>query len=125
YGALQALKLSDSPMRYSSTYDQASIKIDTRNIATLSSQNYLVLALLSMFEITGEARFVDEADRVVDAIASTRGKWCASHVHDATECTPVCTSDQACISKSCAADRCTTGLLHHVVDGRLAEPKDG
>ncbi len=125
YAALQALKLSDEPTRYSSTYAQASIKVDTRDMSTLSSQNYLALALLSMFEITGDGRFVDEADRVVDAIATMRGEWCQSHVHDATACSPVCGAGQACITNSCAADRCTSGLLHHVVDGRLAEPKDG
>jgi hypothetical protein len=125
YGALQALKLSDAPARYSSTYAAPSIGVDTRDLSTLSSQNYLALALLSLFEITGETRFVDEADRVIDGIASMKGPWCQSHVRDKAECTPACVDGQACISKTCAADRCTTGLLHHVVNGRLAEPKDG
>jgi len=28
------------------------------------------------------------------------------------------------VSTSCTGDRCATGLLHHVVDGRLANASD-
>ena len=125
YVALQPLKLSDAPARYSSPYAKASVGIDTRDLSTLSSQNYLTLGLLLLFEITGEQRFVDEADRMLDGIAAMRGPWCSSHVDDPGACTPACSSEQACVSGTCSADRCTTGLLHHVVDGRLALPEDG
>jgi hypothetical protein len=125
YAALQSLKLSDAPVRYASPYARASLGLDTRDLSTLSGQNYLGLGLLLLFEITGEQRFVDEADRLFDGIAAMRGPWCTSQVHDPAACAPVCASGQACVSSACMADRCTTGLLHHVVDGRLALPTDG
>lgn len=125
YAALQPLKLSDVPARYSSPYAKASLGIDTRDLSTLSSQNYLTLGLLLLFEITGEQRFVDEADRMLDAIAAMRGPWCTSQVHDPAACTPTCAAKEACTGGACSAERCTTGLLHHVVEGRLAKPEDG
>lgn len=108
YAAIQPLKVSDAPARYRSPYAIELVHAKTPDVSTLSSQNYLALSLLLLFEITGDARFVEEADRVFDAIEKMRGPWCASQVNPGT--TP---------------DRCTTGLLHHVVDGRLAEPGDG
>ncbi len=125
YVALQPLKLSDVPARYASPYAKASLGIDTRDLSTLSSQNYLTLGLLLLFEITGDQRFVDEADRMLDGIAAMRGPWCTSNVHDPGACAPTCSAGQACVTSACTADRCTTGLLHHVVDGRLALPQDG
>jgi hypothetical protein len=125
YVALQPLKLTDSPARYSSPYAQASLGIESRDLTTLSSQNYLTLGLLLLFEITGDQRFVDEADRLLDGIAAMRGPWCTSNVHDPAACSPTCSSGQACVSSACTADRCTTGLLDHVVNGRLASPQDG
>jgi hypothetical protein len=123
YGAIQALKLSDVPARYASPYAAASLGAKTREVATLSSQNYLALGLMLLFEITGEVRFSDEADRVLDAIESMRGPWCLAQVHR-EQCAPACGAGQACVSTACTGDRCTTGLLHHVVDGRLANPSD-
>lgn len=125
YAALQPLKLADAPARYASPYARASLGVETRDVSTLSSQNYLTLGLLLLFEITGDQRFVDEADRMLDGIAAMRGPWCASHVHDPAGCAPACASGQACVARACAEDRCTTGLLHHVIDGRLAVPEDG
>jgi hypothetical protein len=125
YVALQPLKLADAPARYSSPYAKASLGIDSRDLSTLSSQNYVTLGLLLLFEITGDQRFVDEADRLLDGIAAMRGPWCTSNVFDAAACAPACAAGQTCVSSACTADRCTTGLLHHVVDGRLALPADG
>lgn len=125
YVALQPLKLTDSPARYSSPYAKASLGIDSRDLSTLSSENYLALGLMLLFEITGETRFIDEADRVLDAIASLRGPWCSSQVLDPAGCAPACASGQACRSAGCVPERCTTGLLHHTVNGRLALPEDG
>lgn len=125
YVALQPLKIADAPARYSSPYAKASLGLDTRDLSTLSSQNYLTLGLLLLFEITGDQRFVDEADRMLDGIAAMRGPWCASDVHDPSACAPACAAGEACMASACAADRCTTGLLHHVVNGRLALPEDG
>jgi hypothetical protein len=95
----------------------------TREVATLSSQNYLALALMLLFEITGDVKFSDEADRVLDAIETMRGPWCLAQV-ETTTCAPKCGGGQACVATACTADHCTTGLLHHVVDGRLANPTD-
>lgn len=125
YVALQPLKLSDAPARYASPYAKASLGIDSRDLTTLSSQNYLTLGLLLLFEITGDQRFVDEADRLLDGIAAMRGPWCTSNVHDPSGCSPACSRGQACISSACTPERCSTGLLHHVVNGRLASPQDG
>jgi hypothetical protein len=123
YAAIQPLTISDAPARYESAYAAASLGAKTRDVATLSSQNYLALGLLLLFEITGEARFVDEADRVLDGIEQMRGPWCLSQVHTEA-CAPACGAGAACVAGACEADRCTTGLLHHVVDGRLAQPGD-
>lgn len=128
YGAIQALKLSDVPARYASPYAAASLMAKTREVATLSSQNYLALSLMALFEITGDTKFSDEADRVLDGIEAMRGPWCLAQVHK-EKCAPACARGQACLanasaSSSCTADRCTTGLVHHVVDGRLALPTD-
>jgi hypothetical protein len=125
FAALQPLKLSEAPTRYSSPYAKASLGVETRDLSTLSSQNYLTLGLLLLFEITGDQRFIDEADSVLDGIAAMRGPWCTSNVHDPSACTPACGGGEACMASVCTADRCTTGLLHHVIDGRLALPEDG
>jgi hypothetical protein len=84
YGAIQPLKLSDVPARYASPYAAASLQAKTREVATLSSQNYLALALMLLFEITGDVKFSDEADRVLDAIETMRGPWCLAQVETTT-----------------------------------------
>jgi hypothetical protein len=104
YAAIQPLKLSDVPARYASPYASTLVGAKTNDVSTLSSQNYLALSLLLLFEITGEQRFVDEADRVFDSIEKMRGPYCIGEAAEA---------------------RCANGLLHHFVDGRLAEPGDG
>jgi hypothetical protein len=104
YAAIQPLKLSDAPARYASPYAITLVGAKTNDVSTLSSQNYLALSLLLLFEITGEQRFVDEADRVFDSVEKMRGNYC---IGDAEP------------------QRCANGLLHHYVDGRLAEPGDG
>lgn len=125
YAAIQPLKLSSAPARYASPYAAESLGAKTREVATLSSQNYLALALTLLFEITGDLRFSDEADRVLDGIEAMRGPWCLSQVPHAGTCAPACAAGKACLDKACTDDRCATGLLHHFIDGRLADPKDG
>ncbi|HSO40455.1 MAG TPA: hypothetical protein VLT33_48345, partial [Labilithrix sp.] len=61
YGAIQPLKLSDAPARYASPYAAESLHAKTPAVATLSSQNYLALALMLLFEITGDVKLSDEA----------------------------------------------------------------
>jgi hypothetical protein len=124
YAAIQPLKLSDAPARYASPYAADSLKAKTRDVSTLSSQNYLALALMVLYEITGEARFLEEADRVLDGIEKMRGPYCIADVRQDDECAPACAPGKACVATTCAEDRCTTGLLHHVVDGRLADKND-
>lgn len=104
YAAIQPLKLTDAPARYRSPYASTLVGAKTNDVSTLSSQNYLALSLLLLFEITGDQRFVDEADRVFDSIEKMRGAYCIGDT---------------------ATQRCADGLLHHFVDGRLAEPGDG
>lgn len=124
YAAIQPLKLSDTPARYASPYAAASLKAKTREVSTLSSQNYLALALMVMFEITGEQRFVEEADRVLDGIEKLRGPYCLADVHQDDACDEACGAEKACVASACVDDKCTTGLLHHVVDGRIADKTD-
>ena len=125
YAAIQPLKLSDAPARYASPYAAESLGATTREVSTLSSQNYLALALSLLYEITGETRFSEEADRVLDGIEALRGPWCLSQVAQAGTCEKKCATGEACSGTSCTTDRCTTGLLHHFIDGRLAKPEDG
>jgi hypothetical protein len=125
YAAIQPLKLSDIPARYASPYAIELLGAKTRDVSTLSSQNYLALALTLMFEITGETRYAEEADRVFDSIEKLRGPWCIAQVTHAGTCKPACGAGKACLGASCADDKCTTGLLHHFMDGRLAQPEDG
>jgi hypothetical protein len=120
YQAIQPLKVATSPTRYYSEYSARAMGATTRDYSTLSSQNYVVLALLVLYEITGKAVFVEEADQVLDAMTTQlRGKWCLSHVHENT-----CGCAEACVAGACTSDRCGGGILHHWIDGRSALPTD-
>lgn len=66
FSALGALR-SGEPARYRA--EDADL--------TLPGMNLVALAALLMFEITGELRFVDEADGIVDGIGLLRGPYCA------------------------------------------------
>lgn len=123
YDAIQPLKLSTSPTRYYSPYSADAMGAKTRDYSTLSSQSYLMLALMLLYEITGEARFVVEMDSIVDAVSTEMvGKWCLSDVHrDA--CAPAC-AESVCVASSCHADACGEAILHHWIDGRQARPSD-
>lgn len=120
YVALRALRLGGVPVRYSSPFTRSTLGVDTRDVASLASQNYVTLALLFLFEITGEERFVEEADLLLDGVAAMRGPWCIRDVHDASTCAARCVEGEVCRAQRCGSDRCTEGLLHHVVDGQLA-----
>ena len=124
WGAVQSLKLPE-PGRYYSEYSAAAMGARTRDYSTLSEHNYVALALWVLFEITGEARYVEEGDQVLDAIERMRGRWCLSHVHrEAGGCGGACAALEACVADACVADRCQDGILHHLIDGRRAEPED-
>jgi hypothetical protein len=127
FAAIQPLKRSDAPARYATPYADLLLdpSVDTHDLTTLAGQSYAAWAMLLLFEITGDERFVDEADRMFDQIAAMRGPWCESQIHDGSTCAPACSGGQSCLSARCSAERCTSGALHHVVGGRLAKPEDG
>ena len=124
YQAIQPLKLSSSPTRYYSPYSADAFGAKTRDFSTLSSQNYLMIALMLLYEITGSAAYVTEMDSVTDALATEFvGTWCLADVHKET-CSPACTQPPVCVVSTCEADACSGALLHHRIDGRIAAPTD-
>lgn len=79
---------------YKSPYSAAAMGAKTDDYTTLSSQNYLTLALAVLFETTGKRIYYDEALFVLQFVRS--------HLYDA------------------ASGR----ILHHFIDGRIALPSD-
>ncbi len=130
YDAVQPLKLPTSPTRYYSEYSAAEMGAKTRDYSTLSEHNYVVLALMLLYQVTGERGFVDEADSIVDALSTElHGRWCLSDVHTET-CAPACAAGAGgatapiCVGTQCTADRCQDAVRHHWIDGRPAVPSD-
>lgn len=122
YAAIQPLKLPDG--RYYSAYSAAAMGAKTHDYSTLSSQNYVLLALMLLYEITGQAKYVVEMDGLVDALATElHGTWCLANVHKDT-CAPACEASAVCVGAACTADACHGGMLHHWIDGRIALPSD-
>jgi hypothetical protein len=122
YHAIQPLKLPDG--RYYSEYSAVEFGAKTMDYSTLSSQNYTEMALLLLYQITGDPSYVVEADRLVATVADKlRGTWCLGQVHN-QPCAATCSSPQVCIATRCSEDVCEGGLLHHWMDGRLALPGD-
>lgn len=92
YAAIQPLR---SPRGgYHSPYSAAAMGAKTEDYSTLSSQNYLTLALTLLFQNTGQVRYFDEALFVLDFVRT--------HLFDAK----------------------SGHLLHHFIDGRIALPSD-
>lgn len=79
---------------YNSPYSKEEMGAKTDDYSTLSSQNYLTLALGLLFETTGNRRYFDEAVFVLEFVRT--------HLYDAE----------------------TGLLLHHFMDGRIARPTD-
>jgi hypothetical protein len=124
YDAIQPAKLPASPLRYYSQYSAETMGAKTRDYSTLSEHNYLSLALLLLYQVTGETRFVEEADSIVDAMSSELyGRWCLRDVHPGA-CAPPCANGSVCLGPSCAPDTCQNAVLHHWIDGRQARPSD-
>jgi hypothetical protein len=124
YDAIQAIRIdeSDGSVRYRSPYSADVMGAQTDDYTTLSSQNYTMFALQSLYEITGRAAFIDETDRIVDALATLLwGPWCLSEWHK-EPCAPACVAEQACVVEQCRADACHEGVLHHWMDGAPADP---
>jgi hypothetical protein len=124
YHALQALKLSTDPTRYSSPYLAEELGAQSNDISTLSSQDYLMFGLALLWEVTREPAFVSELDSMLDALEELfQGQWCLAQVHHEM-CMPACTATEACVVDTCAADQCQGGVLHHFIDGHQAQPSD-
>jgi hypothetical protein len=124
YDAIQPLSLGTSPTRYYSEYSADEMGAKTRDYSTLSEHNYLVLALLLLFDITRDPAFVEEADSVIDAFSTQlHGSWCLSDMHRGA-CAPACATSDVCVEGSCTEDRCQDAVLHHWMDGRAAVPED-
>jgi hypothetical protein len=71
YGALQTFELA--PGRYASIDAQPDLKTDSRDLTLTADEADLAFALTLLFEITGDDKFIAEADSVFDTLASLRG----------------------------------------------------
>lgn len=92
YAAIQALR---SPRGgYKSPYSAAAMGAKTDDYSTLSSQNYLTLALTLLYQNTHRPSYFDEALFVLEFVRS--------HLYDPA----------------------SGHILHHFIDGRIALPSD-
>ncbi len=129
HAGIQPLKVSAEsglvgPGRYRSPYSAIVMGAQTDDYTTLSSQCYLMLALMMLYQITDEPAWILEMDPVLTFIEQTlQGNSCRSDIH-LSECEPVCAEGQACLKEQCFDDHCMCGVLHHWMDGRLAVPTD-
>lgn len=129
YQGIQPLKVTAEsgwvgPGRYRSPYSAESMGAKTDNYSTLSSQNYLMFALMLLYQISGDNSFLDEIDPILDFLqASLMGHSCLSDFFPES-CTPACPAEQTCVAEACVAEACHCGVLHHWMDGRLAVNAD-
>jgi hypothetical protein len=130
YLGMQPLKVIESdglvgPGRYRSPYSQDDMGAQTDDYSTLSSQNYLMFALMLLYQITGEDHYLEEIDPVLDFLQENLvGQACLLDISQDQLCDPACPAGQACLKEECFPDECHTGVLHHWMDGRVAEPGD-
>jgi hypothetical protein len=121
YDAMQELRLPDG--RYYSAYSAAEEGAKTRDYSTLSSQTYMMIALMLLYEVTGRASFVAEMDSLAGTLGRLiHGQWCLGELHKTDVCNVACS--EVCVSGSCEPDACHGGMLHHWIDGRPALPTD-
>lgn len=92
YTAIQPLRSARGG--YHSPYSAAAMGAKTEDYSTLSSQNYLTMALTLLFQNTGQTRYFDEALFVLNFVRTR------------------------------LFDPKTGHLLHHFIDGRIALPSD-
>jgi hypothetical protein len=110
------------PGRYFSPYSAEFMGAQTENYTTLSSQNFVIFALSLLYQATGEPAFLEEIDPILDFLDEyLEGSWCLAHIHK-EPCSPECDGDAVCLDETCTPDTCQSGILHHWMDGRLAEP---
>jgi hypothetical protein len=130
YLGMQPLKVTEAdglaaPGRYRSPYSQEDMGAQTDDYSTLSSQNYLMFALMLLYQITGEDKYLEEMNPVLDFLQENLvGQACLVDISQDHLCDPACSAGQACLKGDCFADECHTGILHHWMDGRVAEADD-
>ncbi|MBN2498525.1 MAG: hypothetical protein JXR96_28295 [Deltaproteobacteria bacterium] len=130
YQGMQPLKVTiesgwAGPGRYRSPYSAEYMGAQSDDYSTLSSQNYLMLALMLLYQVTGETAFLEEMDSVLDFLEGYLvGEACYSDVDLPGACDEPCPDGLACLKGECFEDACHQGVLHHWMDGRLAVPAD-
>ena len=131
YEGIQDLKISEesglsAPGRYLSPYSAVAMGAETDDYSTLSSHNYLMFAQLLLYKITGETKYINESDIVLDFLEShLPGKWQVSvRNNELSDCDPACGSGETCILNQCVSDGIYDGILHHWMDGKIACDKD-
>lgn len=130
YRGIQPLRVSEAsgwsgPGRYRSPYSQVEMGAQTDDYSTLSSENYLMLALMLLAQITHDNTYIDEVDAILDFIQNDLiGNWCISHVHHNEVCEPICAENVTCVDTVCTAESCHKAVLHHWIDGRIANTQD-
>jgi hypothetical protein len=127
YRAIEALKITDDGpglLRYRSPYSAEHMGAQTDDYTTLSSQNYTLFALLLLYEMTGDVKYMKAFNGIVEFL-STRlwATWCRSHVH-LRPCAPACSAGDVCVDGRCLPESCQEGVIHHWMDGQPASPTD-
>ena len=129
HAGIQPLRVAEDsglvgPGRYRSPYSADIEGAQTDDYTTLSSQNYLMMALMLLHEVTGDAAYLLEVDAILDFLEGPMvGEWCLSHFHTAG-CAEPCDDGDVCIEETCFDDSCPPGVLHHWIAGRAARPED-
>ena len=128
YQAVQSLRVDDDNgrVRYRSPYSAEYMGAKTDDYTTLSSQNYLMFALMMLHKVTGDSSYLTEMDSVLEALdQELYGEWCHEHLQEIS-CNEEfsCTDEQVCVANACQADSCHGGVLHHWMDGGVAVPAD-
>ena len=129
HAGIQPLRVDEAsglagPGRYRSPYSAEIEGAETDDYSTLSAQNYLMMALMMLHEITDDPAYLLEVDAVLDFVEGHLvGEWCLSQVHQ-QDCDPGCDDGEACVDGACMEDTCQLGVLHHWIDGRVATPDD-
>lgn len=130
YLGMQPLKVTAAdglvgPGRYRSPYSADDMGAQTDDYSTLSSQNYAMFALMLLYQITGEDKYLLEMNPILDFLeAHLVGQACLLDISQDHLCDPACPAGQACLKADCFDNSCRTGILHHWMDGRLAIPDD-
>lgn len=130
YLGMQPLKVTEAdglvaPGRYRSPYSAEVMGAQTDDYSTLSSQNYAMFALMLLYQITGEDKYLEEMNPILDFLEDHLvGQACLLDISQEGLCDPACPGTQSCLKEQCFDDSCHQGILHHWMDGRVAVPDD-